>query len=155
MWPAQRGSHPYLEAEFTFDIFANLPNTPSDSYTFSTEAAVVGDMAAAKDDVENVNVFPNPYYAFNPSEPDRFSHFVTFNHLPTRATIRIFNLAGVQVRKIEKDSDSQFQRWDLTNERDIPVASGMYIAYIDMPDVGKEKVLKLMVIQRQEQLKYY
>jgi hypothetical protein len=46
-------------------------------------------------------------------------------------------------------------RWDLQNESGLPVASGMYIAYIDMPDQGKQKVLKLMVIQSQQQLKYY
>jgi hypothetical protein len=81
---------------------------------------------------------------------------VTFNHLPANATIRIFNLAGIQVRKIERTgASSQFERWDLTNEREIPVASGMYIAYIDMPDQGKEKVLKLMIVQPQENLRFY
>jgi hypothetical protein len=100
-------------------------------------------------------VFPNPYYAYNPQEPDRFTRFVTFNHLPVKATIRIFNLAGVQVRKLDKNASGQFMRWDLQNESGLPVASGMYIAYIDMPDQGKQKILKLMIIQSQQQLKYY
>ena len=103
-----------------------------------------------KADVEKVNVFPNPYYAYNPSEPDRFTRFVTFTHLPQIATIRIFNLAGAQVRKLEKNEDSQFFKWDLKNGSGYPVASGMYIAYIDMPEVGKQKVLKLMIIQGEE-----
>ncbi len=154
IWPASR-SRDYLVSEFTMDIFANLPNTPDDSYTFSTEGVVSGDADLAKADVDKVNVFPNPYYASNPSEPDRFTRFVTFNHLPPKATIRIFSLSGVQVRKIEKDKPDQFQTWDLQNEAGIPVASGLYIAHIDMPEVGKEKVLKLMIIQAQEQLKYY
>jgi hypothetical protein len=155
IWPARRGTHPYLEAEFTMDIFANLPNTPNDTYTWSTEGVVSGDQEQAKADVEKINVFPNPYYASNPSEPDRFTRFVTFNHLPEQATIRIFNLVGVQVRRLEKNSPEQFLRWDLRNEADIPVASGMYIAYVDMPELGKEKILKLMIIQAQEQLKFY
>jgi hypothetical protein len=37
----------------------------------------------------------------------------------------------------------------------LPVASGMYIVYIEMPDLGKEKVLKLMIIQGEEILEFY
>jgi hypothetical protein len=155
IWPNQRGSRGYLHALFTMDIFANLPNTPLDSYAFTTEGVVSEDAALAKADVEKINVFPNPYYANNPSEPDRFTRFVTFNHLPVKATIRIFNLAGVQVRKLEKNTPDQFMKWNLQNDAEIPVASGMYIAFIDMPELGKEKILKLMIIQAQEQLKYF
>jgi hypothetical protein len=137
-----------------FRITSAKPNATDDVHTFTAPAVTKEDAVAAQD-VEKINVFPNPYYASNPSEPDRFTRFVTFNHLPQQATIRIFNLAGVQVRKIEKDTPGQFQTWDLQNEAGIPVASGMYIAHIDMPKLGKEKVLKLMIIQAQEQLKYY
>jgi hypothetical protein len=138
-----------------FRIITAKPNLVTDVFTFT--APEITELASdSEQDVENVNVFPNPYYAFNSSEPDRFTHFVTFNHLPANATIRIFNLSGVQVRKIERSGEtSQFERWDLTNERNIPVASGMYIAHIDMPDQSKEKVLKLMIIQPQEHLDYY
>jgi hypothetical protein len=137
-----------------FQIQTSKPNLINDVFSF-TAPAVTQDAATAAADVEKVNVFPNPYYAYNPAEPDRFTRFVTFNHLPTNATIRIFNLAGLQVRKLDKNQPGQFMRWDLQNESGLPVASGMYIAYIDMPDQGKQKVLKLMVIQSQQQLKYY
>ena len=60
-------------------------------------------------------------------------------HLPNKATIRLFNLAGVMVRTIEKDNNSTYQRWDLANESGLPVASGLYIAYIEMPDLGETK----------------
>jgi hypothetical protein len=137
-----------------FRITSAKPNSLNDVFAF-TAPAVTQNSGTAATDVEKVNVFPNPYYAFNPAEPDRFTRFVTFNHLPTNATIRIFNLAGLQVRKLEKNAPGQFLRWDLQNESGLPVASGMYIAYIDMPDQGKQKVLKLMVIQSQQQLKFY
>ncbi len=133
-----------------FRITSAKPNATSDVFTF-TAPAVTQDAALAAADVEKVNVFPNPYYAFNPAEPDRFTRFVTFNHLPVNATIRIFNLAGVQVRKLDKSTPGQFLRWNLQNESGLPVASGMYIAYVDMPDQGKQKVLKIMVIQSQQQ----
>jgi hypothetical protein len=44
------------------------------------------------------------------------------------------------------DDTEQFLRWNLCNEAGIPVAAGMFIAYIDMPDLGKTKILKFAVI---------
>ncbi len=148
----QRAAMP--ETGTVFRIITNKPNAISDQFAF-TAPAVTNSDALAKEDIANINVFPNPYYANNPEEPNRFNRFVTFNHLPQKATIRIFNLAGVQVRKLEKDDATQFNRWDLRNSADLPVASGMYVAYIDMPDLGKTKMLKLMIIQSQQILEYY
>ena len=155
IWPKNRGSREYLRAKFTMDIYANIPNGPNDTYTFSTQAVITGDLEAAKEDVEKINVFPNPYYANNPQETSRFQRFVTFTHLPQKATIRIFSLSGVQVRKLEKDDPSQFLQWDLRNEASLPVASGIYIAHVDLPDLGKTKVLKLFIIQAAEILEFF
>jgi type II secretory pathway pseudopilin PulG len=132
----------------------NKPNTLNDTFTFIAPTTS-SSLEQAKEDVKKVNVFPNPYYGASSLEPNRFERFVTFNHLPQKATVRIFNLAGVQVRKLEKDTPEQFFRWDLLNESGLPVASGLYVAYIDMPDLGKTKVLKLMVIQSDQVLEYY
>ena len=76
--------------------------------------------------------------------------------MPANATIRIFDLAGVLVRTIEKNSAAtQFQQWDLRNDNNYPVASGIYVAYIDMPDQAKTKVLKLAIIQEVQVLPVY
>ncbi|MCB0266960.1 MAG: T9SS type A sorting domain-containing protein [Calditrichaeota bacterium] len=159
IWPDQRGTRPYLLAEFTMDIIINIPNNMNDSYAFSTKSVIRGDKEFAKDEVDRINVFPNPYYAYNPEEPNRFSRFITFNHLPENVTIRIFTLSGVQVRKLtsadKQTPESQFLRWNLQNEANIPVASGVYIAHIDMPDLNKTKVLKLFIVQAQEILDYF
>ena len=132
----------------------NKPHLLSTTYTFTAPAATHSE-DLAKLDVEKINVFPNPYYAANPLEPDRFNRFVTFNHLPPHAIIRIFTLGGIQVRKLEKNDNTQFFQWDLKNEAGLPVASGMYIAYIDMPELGKTKTLKLMIIQGEQVVEYY
>jgi hypothetical protein len=108
-----------------------------------------------KADLNKINVFPNPYYALNAAETNRFVRFVTFNFLPEKATIRIFNVAGQLVRILEKNDTSQFLRWDLNNQSNFPVASGMYIAHIDMPETGATKVLKVAVIQEQEVLEVF
>ncbi len=97
-----------------------------------------------------MNVFPNPYIGFNPQELNKYARFVTFTHLPRKATVRVFNLAGVLVRTLLKDDTSQFFQWDLRNEDGFPVAAGMYLVYIDMPEVGKTKTLKLGVIPEQQ-----
>ena len=140
----------------TFRIISTKPNSSVDTYTFNTATYA----AARSADLENasaktVGVYPNPYYAFNPAETNRFNRYVTFNNLAPKATIRIFNLAGQLVRTINKDNTDQFQRWDLLNQSNLPVASGMYLAHVEMPDVGVTKVLKLAIIQEQEILDTY
>jgi len=135
-----------------FLITANHVNTPSVTFTFTAPANKVDDPTLAKQDVALINVFPNPYLGFNPQEINRYARFVTFNHLPRKATIRIYNLAGILVRTILKDDATQFAQWDLNNEGAFPVSAGMYVAYIDMPDLGSTKILKLGVIPEQQYL---
>jgi hypothetical protein len=132
----------------------NKPNSTQDKFTFTAPGVTISE-DLAKEDVEKINVFPNPYYGNNALETSRFFHFVTFNHLPQKASFRIFNLGGSQVRMLEKDDNSQFLRWDLLNENGLPVASGLYIVYIDMPDLGKTKVLKLAVVQPKQILEFF
>jgi hypothetical protein len=108
-----------------FLINANHPNVSgTDVFTYTAQAPKF-DAATAKGDISQINVFPNPYYGVNTEELNKYQRFVTFNHLPVRATIRIFNLAGINVRTIEKNSNSQFERWDLSNDSGLPVGSGM------------------------------
>ncbi|MCG3155704.1 MAG: hypothetical protein DKINENOH_02312 [bacterium] len=140
-------------------ITPNRPNTPDDAFSFAAPAPKKGgalDAASA----QNIGVYPNPYYAFNPAETTTLNRFVTFNNLPPNATVRIFNMAGQLVRKLEKVNDpSQFLRWDLQNQTGLPVASGMYIAHVEatLPATGAKavKVLKLAVIQEQEVLEVF
>ena len=49
---------------------------------------------AASDDYAKINVYPNPYYANNSQEAARFDKFVTFTHLPNKASIKIFSIDG-------------------------------------------------------------
>jgi hypothetical protein len=147
---ARRNDPPYTNAD-QFLISANKPNTSANTFSWTSVKAIIGDPAAAKLDVTKANVFPNPYLGFNPLETNKFARFVTFNHLPASATLRVFNLSGVLVRTIIKNDPSQFVTWDLNNEAGFPVAAGMYIVYIDMHDLGT-KTLKLGVIPEQQYL---
>lgn len=155
MWwvaAARRGAVPFspgASGDDEFLIIANFVNSKADEFTF-TAPAPSSNIDLAQKDIEKINVFPNPYYGANSEELNKYNRFVTFSHLPAKATIRIYNLAGVLVKEIEKNSTTQFERWDLANNTGLPVASGLYIAYIDMPDIGKTKVLKLAIIQEQQ-----
>jgi hypothetical protein len=140
----------YPESGTAFRIISTKINTPSDEFTF-TAPAVTQSAALAKDDIRAINVFPNPYYGVNTEEINKYNRFVTFTHLPQSAIIRVFSLAGVQVKEIVKNSDSQFERWDLTNMSGLPVGSGLYLAHIEMPGLDHAvKILKIAIIQEQQ-----
>jgi hypothetical protein len=133
-------------------IIANHILTKANSFTFTAPANTVNDATLAKASIGEINVFPNPYYGVNSQEINKYQRFVTFSHLPTRAVVRIFNLAGIMVRRIDKDDASQFLRWDLANDSGLPVGSGLYIAYVEMPDIGAKKIVKIAVVQEQQVL---
>jgi hypothetical protein len=148
MWmgtPNRRGDVTF-DAGDEFLILANHINSAANTFSFTAPSPSYN-VDVAREDIRAINVFPNPYYGVNTEELNKYQRFVTFSHLPQRATIRIFNLAGIMVRVIEKDNSSTFERWNLSNESGLPVGSGLYIAHIDMPDLGTTKVLKLAIIQ--------
>jgi len=122
--------------------------TKSDLFTY-TVPAPGRSPEITKESARRVGVFPNPYVAGRSQETTNWRHFVTFNNLPSKAIVRIFNLAGHLVRVLRKDDPSQFLEWDLTNSDNWQVASGVYICYVEMPEINEVKILKLAVIQPQ------
>jgi hypothetical protein len=103
------------------------------------------DYSTAKTNLEKISVFPNPYLGSSTLSGYIYQDFIRFTNLPTQATLRIFTLAGVYVRRIEKNDENPWLDWDLKNNAGEQVASGIYIAYIGMPHIG-EKVMKVAVI---------
>jgi hypothetical protein len=143
------------ETGTVFKIVSMKPSAASDEFSFIAPAPSY-DRETAKADVEKINVFPNPYYGFNARERNRLNKWVKFTHLPANSTIRIFNLAGVLVKTIQPAAvRDQFATWDLRNDRALPVASGIYIVHVDMPDLGAKKILKLAIVQEEQVLPTY
>ncbi len=156
-WENQTGDENYPVVDgFLLKVIqdSSMPNTPDDQYSFRTPRGVPKDIAAAFKEIDQINVFPNPYYGRNKDEIDALHRFVTFTHLPEHATLRIFTLGGKLVRELEHRGPSTFHRWDLRNEIGVAVASGMYIVHIDMPEFGVSKVLKLAVFQPEDRPPY-
>jgi len=126
--------------------FANNIIPGKDNFKFTTKAKTFN-AEKAKNDVKKINVFPNPYYAKSTGDLTHYDRFITFTHLPVKAKIRIFNLGGNLIRVINKDDNSQFLKWDLLTEHGFLAASGIYIVYIEMPDLGTTKILKVAIVQ--------
>ena len=92
--------------------------------------------------MDNVFVVPNPYYAVSEYEKDRLDTRVKIINLPTKATIKIYTVDGALIKTINKtDSKTTYADWDIKNEKGIPIASGMYLIHVNIPDVG-ETILK-------------
>ena len=132
--------------------YSNPLQHGKDVFAFST--ANLARKAKAYDS-DDIKVWPNPYFGYNPEERDPIEQIVQFTHLPESGscTIRIFNIAGVPVRTINHTEGTQFETWDLKNSFRIPVSSGMYIAVVET-DEGS-KVLKLAIIQPEQRLDVY
>ncbi len=137
-----------------FRIVTQQPFTSKDVYQFQTVAAKF-DAAKASGTLDRIKVVPNPYVAVNDIEPTdrlpgttRGSRRIYFEHLPPRATIRIFTLSGELVRTLEHDSgiDNGREYWDLLNRDNLGVAYGVYIAHIDAPGVG-QRIVKFALIK--------
>ena len=129
------------------------PNTPSDVFRFKTFRPGESVGTVIDNDLDRIRAVPNPYLNQSAYELDQFDRVIRFVNLPaSKATIRIFNLAGELVRTLVKeDPETSWFRWDLQNESDIPVASGIYIYHVDAQGVGT-KVGKLAVFVEKERL---
>jgi len=151
-WPKNRGSAVYLGAPFEMQVFAGKPNTPADSYTFSAPTASAATNASLEADMKKIKVVPNPYYGYHSGELDPFNRWVQFTYLPPTCTVRIFDLAGNLIRKLEKnDASTPFLQWDMKNEYELPVASGIYVFHVDAEGLG-EKIGKIAIFTPNERL---
>jgi len=122
------------------------PLMKGDEFTVTAPAANTHNLANAKNNINKISVFPNPYLGWHALQESKYHRFVRFIGLPKQATITIVSLSGVLIKRYEKSSDSQYFDWDLLNKDYLPVGSGMYIAYVEIPGVGT-KVFKIAVIQ--------
>jgi hypothetical protein len=121
-----------------------------------TTAPTIGsiDLAKNRNELEMVRVVPNPYYGGHAQETSAFDRFIKFMNLPKTVTIYIYSLNGNLVRQLSKDNNETTLNWDLLNTDRIPIASGIYISYIDAPGIGS-KIIKIAVFTPQERLDAY
>ncbi|MEO0403889.1 MAG: hypothetical protein AAF193_03365, partial [Bacteroidota bacterium] len=145
----QKPYRKYSPSELILDSVSTSLNNWNPLYQFSTKGLEVStsetDMLA--DALSEINVVPNPYYAYSEYEESKLDNRVKFINLPEECTINIYTVNGTLIRQFRKSDPLTFLDWDLKNDRNVPISGGVYIVHIDAPGVG-EKVLKFFGIMR-------
>lgn len=146
-----------LATDVKFKIRANKPykgtlpdSTDQQVYTFSTKclAAITSNIDSAKLAMDLIGIVPNPYYAYSGYETGQLDNRVKFINLPDVCTISIYTLNGTLIRQFKKsDNTATYLDWDLKNKKGVPIASGIYVIYFDVPKVG-QKILKWFGVMR-------
>jgi hypothetical protein len=163
MW----ASVPLLRPGFSFDPYTELPtetrfrirmttqygnrkvaaNGTDDlgypRFQFSTAniATKTQQLEVAKSALDLIRVVPNPYYGFSRYETSQLDNIVKITNLPPRCVITIYSTNGTLIRQIRKDNADTWVPWDLRNQYNVPIASGIYLIHIDAGDAG-EKIIK-------------
>ncbi len=141
---------PYAQ-KFSFDpSVADTSGMPL--YRFSTKnlAPVVGNSETMKTALDLVSITPNPYYAYAGYEDptNQLDTRIKIINLPKKCVISIYTQGGYLVRRIRKDDDSRtFVEWDLKNDANVPISSGVYLIHVYADGMG-ERIIKWFGIMR-------
>lgn len=103
--------------------------------------------AQATNDMEQIRVVPNPYKRRAAWEVD--GEKIEFTHLPDRATIQVYTVAGDLVNEWEHrgfDGDGS-STWDTKNQDGVLVVSGVYVFYIREAETGADRVGKFIIVR--------
>ena len=147
---------PLPESGTTFRIYTFKPSQPGDVFTLSTAGFEVAaaTLAQKEENLETIGITPNPYKGASIYERSQLIDEVRITNLPTEATIRIFTLHGTLIRTLRKNSPERFLTWDLTTENSLPIASGMYLVQVEVPNVGSQTI-KFAVVKKRVQLNVF
>ena len=140
-------------------LSTDKPFRSGDSFEFTTKKAAV-DQTVVKAGLGQIAVVPNPYISAaswerrNFQQSGRGERKIYFINLPSRATIRIFTIAGKLVDTIEHDStvDDDFggfegaHSWDMRTREGLDIAFGVYVYHVKVDGVG-QKIGKFAVIK--------
>ncbi len=129
--------------------YANPVIPGEDAMAFSTRGyEPVRSRKTAESRMNEINVFPNPYFGQNRMESSLFEQFVTFTNLPEDdCVIRIFSLSGQLVRTLVHDNGTPFERWNLENEDGRVIGSGMFLIHVRT--AYGDRILKFGFVNRE------
>ncbi|MEI6489038.1 MAG: T9SS C-terminal target domain-containing protein [Bacteroidota bacterium] len=148
------------------DTSANPLNHDLPLYGFNTNdiGTKTANADAAVKALDLISIVPNPYYAYSGYEMKTGDNIVKITNLPENCTVTIYTLNGALVRTFKVDQPATAKNtmgiavtsvdWDLKNQMRIPIASGLYLIHIDVPNVG-EKTLKWFGVMRPVDLDAY
>ncbi|WP_353484051.1 hypothetical protein [Haliscomenobacter sp.] len=103
-----------------------------------------------------IKITPNPYYGFSDYEVSQFTTTVKITNLPAKCVITIYSLDGKFIRQYRRDEVGQAPRgnnraipqqqitpdleWDLKNNKNIPISSGVYLIHVDAGELGQRTI---------------
>lgn len=125
--------------------------TPTYGWDMSKYETITDSKETLADVLKEINVVPNPYYAFSEYERGRLDTKIKIVNLPERCKVTIFNSSGKLIRAYDKDSPVTYIDWDLKNSQKIPVSGGVYLIHVEVPGVG-HRVVKFFGGMRQPDL---
>lgn len=145
--------------------FAAVDGNPIYEFEFIDQAATVLEESEYQGALSNINVVPNPYYAYSAYEVTQFNNVVKLTNLPERAIVTIYSLDGKFIQQFNRDEKGVVQssrsnpgivstqaspdlEWNLRNSSGIPIASGVYLIHVAAPDLGEERTVKFFAINR-------
>jgi hypothetical protein len=122
---------------------SNAQNADFPLYSFGTGdlATIKGGEGVAENALDLINVVPNPYFSYSAYENNTLDNIVKITNLPQNCVISIYTVNGTLIRRFQKDDPKTSLDWDLKNQRNVPIASGLYLIHVNVPDVG-EKIVK-------------
>jgi len=133
-----RVEKPYESFITSSEVNNGLPMYEFDMTGFEVE---LGNPYVMDSALALINVVPNPYFAYSEYETGKLDKRIKITNLPQECTISIYNVNGTLMRRFQKADNLASLEWELTNQVDVPVATGVYLIHVKVPDVG-ERTLK-------------
>ena len=138
-------------------------NYPVYLFNTSSIATKKNNQEKASNDLNLINVVPNPYYAYDDYERNQLDNRIKIVNLPSKCTVTIFDLSGTLIRQfivdktgidmprsstagINTDAKTSID-WDLKNFAGIPISGGVYLIHVKADNLG-ERTLKWFGILR-------
>jgi hypothetical protein len=138
------------------------------AYQFSLAGKKAGTLATQTQidsSLDYINIVPNPYYGFSAYEINEFATTIKMTNLPPKCKVSIYTLDGKFIRQFNRDEQPTpypiqgnygnrskqivpALEWDLKNDKNIPVASGVYLINVDAGALGS-RTLKFFAVNRQ------
>ncbi|MBN1481375.1 T9SS C-terminal target domain-containing protein [candidate division KSB1 bacterium] len=137
LWPAQRGNHPYLEAEFNMDIIPSLGLSDKDVFEFTASLL----------NIEKPRITNPEHFALLQNYPNPFNSQTTITYnigKQTHVTIEIYNLWGQRIKTLvdeKKDIGIYTITWDAPSR-----PSGVYFIRL-LTSGGYHQVIKTVLIK--------
>ena len=139
----KNGENP--QAGDTLNLYLNKPFLSYDLYRFEMKEASVSE-ENARQSLSDIRVVPNPYIVTAAWEPQntynsgRGPREIHFINLPAQCTIRIYDVNGTLVDRLDHNSSIEVgeEIWDVLSKENLDISYGIYLYHIDAPGIGQK-----------------